>query len=165
MELCPCTLELHPITLYHKPHIRRHWRNGATSLEDGTLRHHDPFSRLPAVGSSLMLRSFESPISPDEIIEVQDYIQDRALVELGDPPRPIAIARAIPRPSYPCSRIVAFGDAIGDDWARRGFSFGVGRPNQECITRAHQDALEWFRQQLACPLGSQGNVSSKHQLP
>ncbi len=102
---------------------------------------------------------------------------DRAMIELGEPPGPVAIAvtpdeldepdPCLPEPepgAEPAGRVVAFGFAIGDDWRSVGHSGVAG--SESAVTFIHQEALEWFRQRLlASHHGSQGNVSNKHEIP
>lgn len=127
----------------------------------------------------LMLRCFQSGISPDEIIVVQEYILHRAITELGEPDGPIAKAlpgegggafceRGLPLERY-VMREVSFGHARGDDWVGNSYSRSVGAYEgwcvAECVASAHQGALEWFEQQLVSQHGSQGHVSNKHEIP
>jgi hypothetical protein len=101
----------------------------------------------------LMLRCPQYPVTLDEQREVQRKNRERALIELGKPYRPIAIAE-----SYPCSdaREIAYGHAIDDNWTGWGHVAGVGlRAEREDITPLHQEALEWFRQRLAAQHGNQ----------
>lgn len=112
--------------------------------------------------------------------EVEDNVIDTAMIDLGDPSRPIArttpgiggqeppplppldLPPGAPEP-VPVDIVVAFGDAIGDDWVGHGIIEVVR--SQRGVTRAHQDALEWFRQRLAAHHGSQGDISNKNEIP
>jgi hypothetical protein len=124
----------------------------------------------------LILRSYQSGVSLDEIIEVQDNIRDRAVIELGEPPGPIVIALpcagteplppvdlppGLPQPERVETPIVAYGFAICDDWVGIGHSastvvdYAGGATAKTELTRIHHEALEWFRQQLVSQHGRQ----------
>jgi len=127
----------------------------------------------------LVLRCLQSSLSLDEMTEVRENILDRAMIDLGEPSHPIAIAspypqagREEPPPGLPYPdgtwRIVAFGFAIGDDWIPVSHYGSTGLTTEDervVITSLHQEALEWFRQRLVSQHGSQGHVSNKHEIP
>jgi hypothetical protein len=99
----------------------------------------------------LMLRCPQYAVSLDEQREVQRKNRERALIELGEPNRPIVTTE-----SYSDGREVAYGDAIDDNWTGWSHVAGVGlRAGREEVTHLHQEALEWFRQRLAAQHGSQ----------
>jgi hypothetical protein len=99
----------------------------------------------------LTLRCPQYAVTLDEQREVQRKNIERALIELGEP------YVSVIAEDYPCpdSRMVAYGDAIDDNWTGWGYGASVGlRAGREEITRLHQEALEWFRQRLAAQHGS-----------
>jgi len=119
----------------------------------------------------LLLRSCQSGVSSDEQWEVQDMVEARARIELGEPSRPTL--RSVSLPTMVRSGgwlqtervaeapIVAYGFAICDDWVGIGHSastvvdYAGGATAKTELTRIHHEALEWFRQQLVSQHGRQ----------
>lgn len=90
----------------------------------------------------LILRSLQSGINKNEIAVVQEKVLNEAKVELGEPSHPIAIGV----PWSDTGSMVAYGFAIHDDWV--SVSYSKIANNEDEVTGIHQEALEWFKQQL-----------------
>jgi len=142
-------------------HLVGEWEG--TSAPISVTRGGDRYT-LTAGRIVLLLRSYRAGVSSEEIMAVQDKVEARARMELGEPSRPTV--RAIPSPATMVrsggwlrparvyrSAIVAYGFAIGDDWLGVGHTVSAGGAETE-LTGIHQEALEWFRQQLASQHGS-----------
>ena len=94
----------------------------------------------------LVLGTFESPITPEEMSRIRQEVLDKAKMELGEPdpvkPRVIFISETDPE-----SRIVAYGFAINDDWVP--IDYEAATTKEKGVEQIHERAKEWFNEKVA----------------